>query len=124
MEDEKHCTIMPNYYNLKFRGASYLNIKTVSPDYDTPDIIDQNGFLCIDGYKITKNKEGIRTIQNSLTSARISGSNDLYFKCEYRIDDNGYVILENQTVSGNKGEYLTVNTFKKIGKFLSMLCGG
>lgn len=108
------------HYTLKFRGVLYLNINTQN---DFPYEEKRDGYCYVDGHKITNNPEGKETIRKSLCNASYYGSEDIYIKCEYRIDSKGYVIIEDRVSSGNKAEFYVVRSCKTIGNILNKIFG-
>ncbi len=106
------------HYFLRFRGALYLNINTQG---DFPYEEREDGYCYVNGHRITHHPDGKETIRRSLGNDSYYGSDDVYIKCEYRIDHKGYVIIEDRVSSGNKAEFYTVRGCKAVGSILSKI---
>lgn len=108
------------HYILKFRGSLYLNIEA---EGEFPYDVKSDGYCYIKGHRITNHPEGMETIRQSLCNARYYGSDDVYIRCEYRIDSKGYVILEDKVSSGNKFEFYAERGCKVVGNILGKIFG-
>ena len=108
------------HYTLRFRGDLYLNIDT---EGEFPYEEKANGYCYVGGHKITNHPDGKETIRKSLCNASYYGSDDVYIKCEYRIDNKGYVIVEDRVSSGNKTEFYAIRGCKAVGNILGRIFG-
>lgn len=107
------------HYNLEFKG--YINkIFTfdvrrfdrdiyfesggeTNTDADKYIYEKEDGYLYIQGYKITNNKDGMRTICSNMNTGGMRNSKDeCYVDCVFVIDSSGYVICQKHRHSSNK----------------------
>ena len=76
-------------------------------------IYEKDGYLYIQGCRITNNKDGIRTIHSYISGAgKTNDKGESYVDVVFAIDSNGYVICEDYKTTGNQ-----------INRFLTKLLG-
>lgn len=95
-----------HHVTIQFNGALnyYFSFEILDCAY-YPEQIDKiaqvkaDGYLYVQGCRITNNKEGIHTVLSCLYS---TGSEDSYSDYTLTIDSNGYVIVAKRNHSSNK----------------------
>ena len=76
-------------------------------------IYEKDGYLYIQGCRITNNEDGKRTLYSRLLgTGRTNENNESYVDIVFAIDSNGYVICEDHQTTGNQ-----------INRFLTKLFG-
>lgn len=76
-------------------------------------IYEKDGYLYIQGCRITNNEDGKRTLYSTLLgTGRTNENGESYVDIVFAIDSNGYVICEDYKTTGNQ-----------INRFLTKLFG-
>ena len=90
------------HYRFVFKG--YLN-RTIKFDGTSSDRHFQekaDGYLYINGERITNKKDAIRTIYYNSDDGNLSLHGDAWVDCTFAIDSEGNVICESSRHSGSK----------------------
>jgi len=112
---------MITHYTLQFKGSFNHTFK-FDARFNDEDIYYQSGgethtdlekfiyfkddYLYIQGYRITKNENGIRAIQSGLTDGNVGRvTGESFVKSVYAIDNTGNVVCVKHTYSGNKIDF-------------------
>ena len=112
-----------HHYTMRFNGylnyyftfdIRYTEAEAFDGEIRNADIMNifelkENGYLYIQGCRITNNKDGIRTI---MSQVRPGGNGDSYSDLTFSVDSSGYVVLANSNHSSNQ-----------VDRFLSKLFG-
>lgn len=95
-------------YTIKFEGSIRRTFNFETQDYrsDLDDFITEksDGYLYIQGCRITKNKEGIRTIYSNLSYNLRRDIEVGYVDSHFTVDPNGYVICTYHHYSSNQAD--------------------
>lgn len=72
-------------------------------DIEEHIFIKDDGYLYIEGSRITNNENGIRVIKSNLYDGNIGlHTRESFVDCTFAIDNNGYVICQDHKHSSNK----------------------
>lgn len=97
-------------FDIRYTEAEIWDCHVPNADTERLFKVKEDGYLYIQGCKITNNKDGIRTIYSCIAGVC---SEDCYWDYTLSIDSNGYVIIAKREKSNNQ-----VNRFftKLFGK--------
>lgn len=77
-------------------------------------IYEKDGYLYIQGCKITKNEEGVRTLFSYLSGyGNRNDKGESYIDLVFAIDSNGYVVCESYNTTSNKIDRFLTKLFGK-----------
>lgn len=96
-------------------GSYYNDSGTMPPTDFTKYVYEKDGYLYIQGCRITNNKDGIRTIYSRIGAYGYNGndSNESFIDCTFVIDSNGYVIVESYKETTNQVSRILSKIFGK-----------
>lgn len=91
-----------NYYfafDIRYKEAESWDCTIPNADVERIFEVKDDGYLYIQGCRITNNKDGIRTAYSC-----VAGGGDGDYYCDYNlaIDNNGYIIIANRNWTNNQ----------------------
>ena len=90
-----------NYYfafDIRHTEAESWDCTIPNADIERIFKVKEDGYLYIQGCRITNNKDGIRTVYSCVAG----GGDDCYRDYNLAIDNNGYVIVANRNITNNQ----------------------
>lgn len=94
-----HITIKFNGYLSYYFSFDVTDCHIYGDKLDDIVKVKEDGYLYIQGCRITNNKDGIRTVYSCCYAC---GSEESYRDYTLTIDSNGYVIVANQNITHNQ----------------------
>lgn len=120
--------MITTHYTITFKGALryyfsfdvhtsddpiYIEYGEIPPKTDRDKYIyEKDGYLYIQGCRITNNKDGIRTLYSNLSgTGKTNEKGESYVDVVFAIDSNGYVVCEDFKTTSNQIDRLMTKLF-------------